>query len=121
VRNPGGLAVTLMADGGPPELDLERAEIALALRTLDRDAIDSQLRRREYARLAEQTNALVAQKAEQGDPPGAQAATDPDQHPPPDETGLDYRPGNGLSTIRDLWQAVLGELSLQLNRSTYTS
>jgi hypothetical protein len=78
VRNPGGLAVTMMANGGPPELDLERAEIALMFGTLDREAIDGHLRKREYVRIAEQMNELVVQKAGQGDSLGAQAqATHP--------------------------------------------
>jgi hypothetical protein len=127
VRNPAGLAVTMMANGGPPELDLERAEIALELGTLNREAIDGQLRKREYARIAEQMNELVVQKAGQGDAPGAQASTDPEQpspsssvpDPPVDDTGLSYRPGSGRLTIRDLWLAALGQLKLQLNRSTF--
>jgi hypothetical protein len=33
--------------------------------------------------------------------------------------GLDERPGNGSTTINDIWQATLGQLSAQINRSTY--
>jgi hypothetical protein len=144
VRNPGGLAVSMMTDG-PPKLDLERAEIALTLGTLDRGAIDEELRQREYARMLEQTNDWVGQKegAATGEnspvdvpdrstgyngaePPGAQASTDPEQRPPPHpaqgppvDSGLSYRPRNGRLTILDIWRAALGELSLQLNRSTF--
>ena len=35
--------------------------------------------------------------------------------------GLDERPGGGNLTIRDIWRATLGQLSMQLNRSTYTN
>jgi hypothetical protein len=158
VRNPGGLAVSMMSDGGPPEFDLQRAQIALELGTLDRGAIGEELRRREYARILKETNERVAQNAglpasvpdetpesdaaaggkspaestttiavrNGAEPPGAQASTDPEQRPPPDpaqdppaDAGLGYRPGSGRLTILDVWRAALGELSLQLNRSTF--
>jgi chromosomal replication initiation ATPase DnaA len=35
--------------------------------------------------------------------------------------GLDERPGDGAFTISDIWIATLGQLSAQLNRSTYVS
>jgi hypothetical protein len=35
--------------------------------------------------------------------------------------GLDERPGTGKFTIREIWRATLGQLSLQLNRSTYVN
>jgi hypothetical protein len=35
--------------------------------------------------------------------------------------GLDERPGTGKLTIREIWRATLGQLSLQLNRSTYVN
>jgi hypothetical protein len=73
VRNPGGLAVSLMAGSGPPEADLAQAKIALELRTLNREAIDGQLRRREYARLMEEINSQVAQNA--GPPAGVSDET----------------------------------------------
>ena len=38
-----------------------------------------------------------------------------------EHNGLDERPGEGTLTIRDIWRATLGQLSLQLNRSTYTN
>jgi hypothetical protein len=33
--------------------------------------------------------------------------------------GLDERPGDGTTTISDIWRATLGQLSVQINRSTY--
>jgi len=41
--------------------------------------------------------------------------------PRPDviSAGLDERPGGGLLSVKDIWQAEIGQLSLQLNRSTY--
>jgi hypothetical protein len=38
-----------------------------------------------------------------------------------DSNGLDERPGGGNLTIRDIWVAALGQLSLQLNQSTYAN
>ena len=35
--------------------------------------------------------------------------------------GLDERPGGGHLTIRDIWTATLGQLSMQLNPAAYTS
>ena len=35
--------------------------------------------------------------------------------------GLDEIPGGGSLTVRDLWRATLGQLSVQLNPSTYTN
>ena len=55
-------------------------------------------------------------------------APDPAVLPPvesaPVETvpnGLDERPGTGKLTIREIWLATLGQLRLQLNRSTYVN
>ena len=39
--------------------------------------------------------------------------------PPPAPKGLDEQPGGGLLTARDIWQAVVGQLKLQLNQDTY--
>lgn len=39
--------------------------------------------------------------------------------PPPAPKGLDEQPGGGLLTARDIWQAVIGQLKLQLNQDTY--
>ena len=41
--------------------------------------------------------------------------------PEPANNGLDERPGGGALTILDVWRATLGQLRLQLNRSTYTN
>jgi hypothetical protein len=41
--------------------------------------------------------------------------------PEPDSCGLDERPNGGMLTIRDIWLATMGQLSLQLNRSTYAN
>ena len=38
-----------------------------------------------------------------------------------DSNGLDECPGGGNLTIRDIWVAALGQLSLQLNQSTYVN
>jgi hypothetical protein len=39
----------------------------------------------------------------------------------PELNGLDERPGDGNLTIREIWLATLGRLSVQLNRSTYVN
>jgi hypothetical protein len=40
---------------------------------------------------------------------------------PPEQApnGLDARPGDGTTTISDIWRATLSQLSVQINRSTY--
>jgi len=92
--------------------------------------------RRQWAELAPRDNralpfgldTLVAEFESEGEsnseaPPveiGTLAPPMPEQvQPEPD--GLDERPGGGSLTIRDIWRATLGQLSLQLNRSTYTN
>ncbi len=47
----------------------------------------------------------------------------PSASPPPETVpdGLDERPGLGRLTIREIWLATLGQLRLQLNRSTYVN
>jgi hypothetical protein len=62
-------------------------------------------------------NARVVQKEEQGEPPG-ESPPAPDATPPATD-GLDVKPNGGTLTILDVWRAALGELSAQLNRSTY--
>jgi hypothetical protein len=92
--------------------------------------------RREWAELAPRDNralpfgldALVAEfKGEReinGEQPPPQVY-EPEPPPPksalPEPDGLDERPGGGTLTVRDIWRATLGQLSLQLNRSTYTN
>ncbi|MBN1564114.1 MAG: hypothetical protein JXA10_09750 [Anaerolineae bacterium] len=44
---------------------------------------------------------------------------EPEQPPVPN--GLDVCPGNGRLSISDIWRATLGQLSVQLNRSTYAN
>jgi hypothetical protein len=91
--------------------------------------------RREWAELAPRDNralpfgldALVAEFRSEEDPntgnplPQVEAPKPPPKTAPPEPDGLDERPGGGTLTIRDIWRATLGQLSLQLNRSTYTS
>jgi hypothetical protein len=49
------------------------------------------------------------------------AVTLPPAAPTPLEKGLDERPGSGKLTVREIWLATLGQLSMQLNRSTYVN
>jgi len=49
--------------------------------------------------------------------PAPPAPVRPAPAAPPD--GLDQHPGGGLLTAADMWRATLGQLSLQLNRTTY--
>lgn len=37
------------------------------------------------------------------------------------DSGLDLRPGGGNLSMRDIWQAIMGQLKLQLNRPTYVA
>jgi hypothetical protein len=92
--------------------------------------------RREWAELAPRDNralpfgldALVAEfegereaNSEQPPPQVREPEPLPTKPAPPEPDGLDERPGGGTLTIRDIWRATLGQLSLQLNRSTYTN
>jgi hypothetical protein len=92
--------------------------------------------RREWAELAPRDNralpfgldALVAEfegEREANSKPPPPQVREPEPLPtkpaPPKPDGLDERPGGGTLTIRDIWHATLGQLSLQLNRSTYTN
>jgi hypothetical protein len=92
--------------------------------------------RREWAELAPRDNralpfgldALVAEfeserEANSEQSPPQVRAPEPLLPKPaqPEPDGLDERPGGGTLTIRDIWRATLGQLSLQLNRSTYTN
>jgi hypothetical protein len=92
--------------------------------------------RREWAELAPRDNralpfgmdALVVEFQSKGEadaeqpPPQARTPEPSPPKPAPSEPdGLDERPGGGNLTIRDIWRATLGQLSLQLNRSTYTN
>jgi hypothetical protein len=91
--------------------------------------------RREWLELAPRDNralpfgldALAAEKlaAEEPQPLESHAAVlRRTIDPPPAKTeadGLDEKPGEGNLTIREVWLATLGHLSVQLNRSTYES
>ncbi|WP_169239918.1 hypothetical protein [Candidatus Roseilinea sp. NK_OTU-006] len=96
VRNPAGLAVKLMDNGGASEFDLERAALALELRTLKADELDRHQHRREYERLAREAAERASVWLAQSKRPVSSG-----------DDGLDYRPGGGPLTLRQWWQAVL--------------
>lgn len=52
-HTPGGLAVSLMDTGGPPDDQLERAEAAVKLKTLNPRTLDSHINHRDLATLSE--------------------------------------------------------------------
>ncbi|MBN1564967.1 MAG: hypothetical protein JXA10_14065 [Anaerolineae bacterium] len=68
--------------------------------------------RESLLRLAEQQADIDAFNAQR-----AQAV--PPEPPPKLRNGLDVRLGDGTTTISDIWQATLGQLSDQITRSTY--
>jgi hypothetical protein len=85
--------------------------------------------RMEWIELAPQNNRalpfglelLVDDDADEGAVP--EVIPDPLPIPAADQApdGLDETPGGGSLTVRDLWRATLGQLSVQLNPSTYTN
>jgi hypothetical protein len=91
--------------------------------------------RREWIELAPRDNgalpfgldALADEKPDTGSPlpdlpAGPVLPHTPDSPPQQIElNGLDERPGGGNLTIREIWLATLGRLSVQLNRSTYVN
>ncbi|MBI5957898.1 MAG: hypothetical protein HY866_04130 [Chloroflexi bacterium] len=129
ITNPGGLAMTLLKGDGPPEQLLYAAEVALELGITDRQKAEEQLNRRALAELEESLRESADESTEPPESP-AESKNDIVSHLiPGGETskqgvdqagnGLDYKPGGGPFSMRDIWQLVDGSLSLQLNKSTY--
>jgi len=105
--NPSGLLLTRLRMNQPPPPDMEeRVAAALELRTLDLEEIERHRRTQEYEQLRQDA---VAHRD--------RTAVQPTRHG--DGRGLDEKPGDGALTWRDVWRAVMGQLRLQLNHSTY--
>ncbi|MBI5959073.1 MAG: hypothetical protein HY866_10085 [Chloroflexi bacterium] len=129
IKNPGGLAMTLLKGDGPPEQLIQVATVALELGITDRQKAEDQLNRRAFAEMEASRRESADELTE---PPEllAESKNDMVSHlPVSSETsgqsadqagnGLDYKPGGGPFSMRDIWQIVDGSLSLQLNKSTY--
>jgi len=99
--NPAGLLLTMLGSEQPPAADdLALVPLALELRTLEPDRLDREQRARRLKQ------AMVGENVE-----SAADGTQP--------VGLDEKPG-GTLTVREIWQATLGQLQLQLNRDTFS-
>lgn len=108
-HSPGGLAVHLMGNGGPSEAAMDRAALALELRTIDRDELDHVLRQREAA-------AVIETARESAEGPVAAGAS---PAPPTPSDGLDEHPAGSPLSYRDIWIAARGELSIQIDKPSF--
>lgn len=122
-RYPAGLAMKMLHDGGPPDLNLEQARIALETGVIDQAAADRALRQRELTALQERAQELTAAQESTEPPPElppAHAESAPDPGPgAPD--GLGEKPPGSRLTWREIWAATLVQLRMQLNASTYSN
>jgi hypothetical protein len=67
--------------------------------------------------LADRPEPVPPEGIDEDEPAADALGASPD--PPPEDPGLTTRPGCGALTVRELWQAVLGALELQLNPATF--
>jgi len=105
-----GLLGEMIKRGQEPEqLALRLAPIALETGSLDWTECDREARLCEYEQLAAATREIA----------GMGNAGGPEDDPEPD--GLDQTLGPGEWTPAQVWAAAKGQLSLQLNRSTFDS
>ncbi len=122
-RYPAGLAVSMLRGGGPPELAIEQAKIALETGVIDQAAADRELRNRELESFQEQAREIAAAQESQESPPAspathAESAPDPEPGAP---NGLDEKPPGCRLTWREVWAATLVQLRMQFNASTYSN
>jgi len=63
----------------------------------------------------------VSEPATESDPPHSRQAKARAPRVARDEPSLDFRPGEGNLTMRDVWRSVTGQLSMQLNQHTFAT
>lgn len=126
--NPAGLLLAMLGSEQPPSADdLSLVPLAAELGTTEPDRLDREQRARQLRQLTARQNGSERTPAA---PEYVKLATrklvpplPPEQPPfdppaPVEVIGLDEKPG-GTLTIREIWQATLGQLQMQLNRDTY--
>lgn len=90
-KNPAGLLITMLRGGQPPTADdLSLVPLALELGTTEPDRLDREQQRRQFRQIAERQNSSE-----------------------PADVAHTARAAN------DVWQAVMGQLRVQLNRATF--
>ncbi len=117
--SPAGLLITLLRQQQPPPEDaLALAPLALALRTVEPEALERERRRQAWPDAAAGAP-LGAENAPSAPSDDAQGADNGQAMDEAAGDGLDEKPGRGTLTIGDLWQAELGQLRLQLSAGTF--
>jgi hypothetical protein len=120
VLNPAGLARSLLDGGGPPELLLKTAEVAVELGTVDRQEAERELGRREHEHLMADAHRIVEEQMPSPEPGEPERKIDTlSILPGEDESdnGLDFQ-GNVL-TVGEAWKATLLNMQSQLGRETF--
>ncbi len=113
-HNPAGLLITMLrVEQPPPEDMLALVPLALEMKTLDVEELESKRRRRDYRALQDKVRQIAeSRQAKEERVEGA---------PEQGGEGLDERPGGGGLSWRNIWQAEMGQLSLMLNKSTFAA
>lgn len=117
IKNPAGFARSLMEKGGPPEQLLKAAEIAIGLGITDRQAAERALSLREYEQLQADAHRIVEEQMPDPSSGEPESKSAPVAELTPGESPADslndQPPGTSL-TIREIWHAVMGSMSLGL-------
>lgn len=123
--SPAGLLVTMLSQEQPPPEDaLQRAALALELQTVDVERIDRHRRQLEVERLKADAREIAERelRSAECELKSEEGGADSEESSAPAEdaaAGLDAAPGRGALTVREIWQAVVGQLRCQLNQGTF--
>jgi hypothetical protein len=120
VVNPAGLARSLMDGGGPPELLLKTAEVAVELGTVDRQEAERELGRREHEQLMADAHRIVEEQAPSPEPDEPASKIDSVSNLPGEDesdNGLDFQ--GDVLTVGEAWKATLLNMRSQLSRETF--